>query len=107
MQPQRSPSPIAVRGGSLALAGCLFDRPRQQEEAETPPPADSGTDNLPNDKPVTDSTKARAGHFGGDKSRRGAGYKGQDRQLFSDQAGFGTGYYLTWIIHNSNEAGYR
>lgn len=46
-------------------------------------------------------------YFGSDKSRWEMTYKGQGRLLFSNQAGFGTGYYLTWIIYNQNEPGYR
>ncbi len=46
-------------------------------------------------------------YFGSDKSRWEMTYKGQGRLIFSNQAGFGTGYYLTWIIHNANEPGYR
>jgi hypothetical protein len=32
---------------------------------------------------------------------------GQGRLIFSNQAGFGSGQYLTWIIYNANEPGYR
>lgn len=46
-------------------------------------------------------------YFGSDKSRWEMTYKGQGRLIFSNQAGFGTGYYLTWIIHNASEPGYR
>ena len=46
-------------------------------------------------------------YFGSDKSRWEMVYKGQGRLIFSNQAGFGTGYYLTWVIHNANEGGYR
>ncbi|MCK6389609.1 MAG: hypothetical protein L6Q40_01090 [Azonexus sp.] len=46
-------------------------------------------------------------YFGSDKSRWEMVYKGQGRLIFSNQAGFGSGYYLTWIIHNANEGGYR
>ncbi|WP_228273744.1 hypothetical protein [Rhodocyclus tenuis] len=46
-------------------------------------------------------------YFGSDKSRWEAVYKGQGRLIFADQAGFGTAQYLIWIIHNSNEYGYR
>jgi hypothetical protein len=46
-------------------------------------------------------------YFGSDKVRWEATYKGQGRLIFSNQAGFGTGQYLTWIIYNANEAGYR
>ena len=46
-------------------------------------------------------------YFGSDKTRWEMVYKGQGRLIFSNQSGFGTGYYLTWIIHNANEGGYR
>lgn len=46
-------------------------------------------------------------YFGSDKTRWEAVYKGQGRLIFANQAGFGTGQYLVWIIHNSNEPGYR
>lgn len=46
-------------------------------------------------------------YFGSDKSRWEMTYKGQGRLIFSNQSGFGSGYYLTWIIHNANEGGYR
>ncbi|MDP1928251.1 MAG: hypothetical protein Q8K62_07045 [Thiobacillus sp.] len=46
-------------------------------------------------------------YFGSDKVRWEAAYKGQGRLVFSSQAGFGTGQYLTWIIYNANESGYR
>ena len=46
-------------------------------------------------------------YFGSDKSRWEMVYKGQGRLIFSNQSGFGTGYYLTWVIHNASEGGYR
>lgn len=46
-------------------------------------------------------------YFGSDRSRWEMIYKGQGRLIFSNQSGFGSGYYLTWIIHNANEGGYR
>jgi len=46
-------------------------------------------------------------YFGSDKVRWEATYKGQGRLIFSNQAGFGTGQYLTWIIYNASESGYR
>lgn len=46
-------------------------------------------------------------YFGSDKTRWEMAYKGQGRLIFSNQAGFGSGHYLTWIIHNANEGGYR
>jgi hypothetical protein len=46
-------------------------------------------------------------YFGSDRSRWEMIYKGQGRLIFSNQSGFGSGFYLTWIIHNSNEPGYR
>jgi hypothetical protein len=46
-------------------------------------------------------------YFGSDKTRWEMVYKGQGRLIFSNQAGFGSGHYLTWIIHNANEGGYR
>lgn len=46
-------------------------------------------------------------YFGSDRSRWEMVYKGQGRLIFSNQSGFGSGYYLTWVIHNANEGGYR
>ncbi|MBT9538409.1 hypothetical protein [Thiobacillus sp.] len=46
-------------------------------------------------------------YFGSDTTRWEATYKGQGRLIFSNQAGFSSGQYLTWIIYNSNEPGYR
>lgn len=46
-------------------------------------------------------------YFGSDRSRWEMAYKGQGRLIFSNQSGFGTGFYLTWIIHNASEPGYR
>lgn len=46
-------------------------------------------------------------YFGSDKTRWEMVFKGQGRLIFSNQAGFGSGHYLTWIIHNANEGGYR
>ena len=46
-------------------------------------------------------------YFGSDKTRWEATYKGQGRLIFSDQGGFGGSHYLTWIIYNENEPGYR
>lgn len=46
-------------------------------------------------------------YFGSDRGRWEMVYKGQGRLIFSNQSGFGTGFYLTWIIHNANEPGYR
>ena len=46
-------------------------------------------------------------YFGSDKTRWEMVYKGQGRLIFSNQSGFGTGYYLTWVIHNASEGGYR
>lgn len=46
-------------------------------------------------------------YFGSDRTRWEMVYKGQGRLIFANQAGFGSGHYLTWIIHNANEGGYR
>jgi hypothetical protein len=46
-------------------------------------------------------------YFGSDRGRWEAAYKGQGRLIFSLQSGFGTGRYLTWVIYNQNERGYR
>lgn len=47
-------------------------------------------------------------YHGSDRVRSEAVYKGQGRLIFSSQAGWGSsGQYLTWIIHNSHEPGYR
>ena len=34
-------------------------------------------------------------------------YKGKGRLIFSQNAGFGTDFYLTWIIHTEKDTGYR
>lgn len=46
-------------------------------------------------------------YFGSDKSRWEMSYKGKGRLIFSQNAGFGSDYYLTWIIHNDRDSGYR
>jgi len=46
-------------------------------------------------------------YFGSDKHRWESVFKGQGRLIFASQAGFGSGQYLVWIIHNANESGYR
>jgi len=46
-------------------------------------------------------------YFGSDKVRWEMAYKGQGRLIFSMQAGFGSSYFLTWIIHNADDRGYR
>jgi hypothetical protein len=46
-------------------------------------------------------------YFGSDKYRWETVFKGQGRLIFASQAGFSTGRYLVWIIHNANESGYR
>jgi hypothetical protein len=46
-------------------------------------------------------------YHGSDRVRSEAVYKGQGRLIFSNQAGWGSGQYLTWIIHNANEPGNR
>lgn len=46
-------------------------------------------------------------YFGSDRARWETTYKGQGRLIFSNQSGFGTGQYLTWVIYNPNEPGYR
>ncbi|MGE5471220.1 MAG: hypothetical protein ACM3X0_10535 [Bacteroidota bacterium] len=46
-------------------------------------------------------------YFGSDRGRWEMVYKGQGRLIFSNQAGFGSGFYLTWVIHNPSEGGYR
>jgi hypothetical protein len=48
-------------------------------------------------------------YHGSDKVRYEAVYQGQGRLIFSNQAGWGGSgeFYLTWIIHNAKEPGYR
>lgn len=46
-------------------------------------------------------------YFGSDRARWEVTYKGQGRLIFANQAGYGSGQYLVWIIHNANEPGYR
>lgn len=50
-------------------------------------------------------------YFGSDKHRQELVYKGQGRLIFASGGGWGwgggSGGNLIWIIHNSNEPGYR
>ena len=46
-------------------------------------------------------------YFGSDRTRWEATYKGQGRLIFATNAGFSSGHYLIWIIHNANEPAYR
>lgn len=46
-------------------------------------------------------------YFGSDRARWEMAYKGKGRLIFSQNAGFGTDFYLTWIIHNDKDTGYR
>jgi hypothetical protein len=47
-------------------------------------------------------------YFGSDRYRYELAYKGQGRLVFAGPAGFSYGSgYLTWIIHNPNDSGYR
>jgi hypothetical protein len=50
-------------------------------------------------------------YFGADKHRQELVYKGQGRLIFASGGGWGwgggSGGNLIWIIHNSNEPGYR
>lgn len=47
-------------------------------------------------------------YHGSDRVRYEAVYKGHGRLIYSSQAGWGSsGQYLTWIIHNASEPGYR
>ena len=50
-------------------------------------------------------------YFGSDKHRQELVYKGMGRLIFASGGGFGwggsSGGNLVWIIHNSNEGGYR
>lgn len=47
-------------------------------------------------------------YYGSDTSRTELAYKGQGRLVFSHDGGWGGGtYYLTWIIYNKNDTGYR
>ncbi|MFN4324928.1 MAG: hypothetical protein ACK4FP_03450 [Azonexus sp.] len=46
-------------------------------------------------------------YFGSDRARWEMAYKGKGRLIFSQNAGFGTDFYLTWIIHNEKDTGYR
>lgn len=46
-------------------------------------------------------------YFGSDRARWEMSYKGKGRLIFSQNAGFGTDFYLTWIIHNDKDTGYR
>jgi hypothetical protein len=44
--------------------------------------------------------------FGGDQYRHEMAYRGQGRLVFAGKS-MGTGGNLIWIIHNSNDSGYR
>lgn len=46
-------------------------------------------------------------YFGSDRARWEMAYKGKGRLIFSQNAGFGTDFYLTWIIHSEKDPGYR
>ncbi len=46
-------------------------------------------------------------YMGSDKARTELTFKGKGRLIFAHSAGFGTGQYLTWVIHSANETGYR
>lgn len=46
-------------------------------------------------------------YFGSDRARWEMAYKGKGRLIFSQNAGFGTDFYLTWIIHSDKDTGYR
>jgi len=46
-------------------------------------------------------------YFGSDRARWEMAYKGKGRLIFSQNAGFGTDFYLTWIIHTEKDTGYR
>lgn len=46
-------------------------------------------------------------YFGSDRTRWEMAYKGKGRLIFSQNSAFGTDYYLTWIIHNDKDSGYR
>ena len=46
-------------------------------------------------------------YFGSDRARWEMAYKGKGRLIFSQNSGFGTDFYLTWIIHNDKDGGYR
>ena len=46
-------------------------------------------------------------YYGSDRARWEMAYKGKGRLIFSQNAGFGTDFYLTWIIHYDKDTGYR
>lgn len=46
-------------------------------------------------------------YFGSDRARWEMAYKDKGRLIFSQNAGFGTDFYLTWVIHNEKDTGYR
>lgn len=47
-------------------------------------------------------------YYGSDKQRIELAYEGQGRLVFSHDGSWGAGtYYLTWIIYNENDSGYR
>ena len=46
-------------------------------------------------------------YFGGDRARYEVVYKGMGRLIFTRSAMLSSGMNLIWIIHSSNETGYR
>lgn len=47
-------------------------------------------------------------YYGSDTQRVELAYKGQGRLVFAHDGSWGAGtYYLTWIIYNKNDTGYR
>ena len=46
-------------------------------------------------------------YFGSDRIRWEMAYKGEGRLVFSQQSAGSSAVYLTWIIHNANDRGYR
>ena len=46
-------------------------------------------------------------YFGSDRARWEMAYKGKGRLIFSQNSGFGSDFYLTWIIHYDKDTGYR
>lgn len=74
--------------------------PRAEVEKLIGPPTDEGT---------YQTGKAYIPwYFGSDKERTELAYKGQGRLVFAHDGGWGGGtFYLTWIIYNKNDTGYR
>ena len=46
-------------------------------------------------------------YFGSDRTRWEFAYRQKGRLIFAQNSGWGTDYYLIWVIHNDRDGGYR